>query len=76
MKQRKIKPGLYRHFNGEMYRVLSIATHTENGGQLVIYRDEKSGKVWAQPYEMFASPVDREKYPDARRKWRFKRVMG
>lgn len=39
MKQRKIKPGLYR--------VLSTATHTENGGRLVIYRDEKSGKVWA-----------------------------
>ena len=47
MKQRKIKLGLYRHFKGGMYRVLSTATHTENGGRLVIYRDEKAGKVWA-----------------------------
>ena len=47
MKQRKIKPGLYRRFNGEMYRVLSTATHTETGEKLVIYRDEKSGKVLA-----------------------------
>ena len=76
MKQRKIKPGMYRHFNGGMYRVLANATHTETGEKLVIYRDEKSGKVWAQPYEMFASPVDRKKYPDANQKWRFTRVMG
>ena len=68
MKQRKIKPGLYRHVNGGMYRVLSTATHTENGGRLVIYRDEKSGKVLAQPYEMFAAPVDREQYHNAEQK--------
>lgn len=60
MKQRKIKPGLYRHINGGMYRVLITATHTENGGLLVIYRDEKSGKVWAQPYEMFAALVSQK----------------
>lgn len=76
MKQRKIKPGMYRHFQGGMYRVLSTATHTETGEKLVICRDENSGKVWAQPYEMFVSPVDREKYPDANQKWRFKLVMG
>ena len=76
MTTRKIKPGLYRHVNGGMYRVLANATHTETGEKLVIYPDEKSGKVWARPYEMFAAPVDREKYPDASQKWRFKRVMG
>ena len=62
MKQREIKPGLYRHFNGGMYRVLSTATHTETGEKLVIYQDEKSGKVWARPYEMFAALVDREQF--------------
>lgn len=60
MTKREIKPGLYRHFNGGMYRALSNATHTENGGRLVIYRDEKSGKVWAQPYEMFAALVSQK----------------
>lgn len=36
MKQRKIKPGLYRHVNGGMYRVLANATHTETGEKLVM----------------------------------------
>ena len=76
MKQRKIKPGMYRHFNGGMYRVLANATHTETGDKLVIYRDETSGTVWAQPYEMFTAPVDREKYPFVHQKWLFKRVIG
>lgn len=75
MKQRKIKPGLYRHFNGGMYRVLANATHTETGDKLVIYRDETSGKVWARTYEMFAERVDKEKYPNVDQKWRFKQVM-
>lgn len=29
MKQRKIKLGLYRHFNGGMYRALENATNTD-----------------------------------------------
>lgn len=62
MKHRKIKPGLYRNFNGGMYRVLANATHTETGEKLVIYQDETSGKVWARPYEMFAALVDREQF--------------
>lgn len=57
MTKRKIKPGLYRHVNGGMYRVLANATHTETGEKLVIHRDEKSSKVWARPYEMFAALV-------------------
>lgn len=36
MKQRKIKPGMYRNFNGGMYSVLSTATHTETGEKLVM----------------------------------------
>ena len=76
MTKRTIKPGLYRNVNGGMYRVLSTATHTETGEKLVIYQDEKSGKVWARPYEMFAALVDREKYPFVHQKWLFKRVIG
>ena len=64
MKQRKIKPGLYRHVNGGMYRVLANATHTETGDKLVIYRDETSGKVWAQPYEMFSALVSQKWLPE------------
>ena len=62
----------YRHFKGALYKVIAIATHSETDEKLVIYtRDDK---VWARPYDMFASKVDKEKYPDVEQGYRFELI--
>ena len=66
--------GLYRHFKGGIYRVTDIATHTETGEQLVIYMNMDTRKVYARPYEMFASKVDKTKYPDVSQEYRFEKI--
>lgn len=73
--RRLIAGNRYRHFKGGEYEILSIATHTETGEELVIYRSlaDKS-KVWARPYEMFNSLVDTEKYPNVAQKYRFEEI--
>lgn len=51
--------GVYRHFKGELYRVKGLATHTETGDLLVIYKSatHDGTLTWARPIGMFCEEV-------------------
>ena len=70
---RKIEVGKkYRHFKGNIMKVLYIAKHSETEELLVIY--EHNNVIWARPYDMFNSLVDKEKYPNVTQEYRFEEV--
>tara|TARA_R110000823_G_scaffold139607_6_gene269532 strand:- start:14354 stop:14578 length:225 start_codon:yes stop_codon:yes gene_type:complete len=55
------EPGRYRHFKGAEYEVLGVATHSETGETLVVYRPlYGEGALWVRPLAMFTEIVERD----------------
>ena len=64
-----------RHFKGKLYYVIDVAEHTETGESFIVYKALYGEyKTYIRPYEMFASEVEHEKYPDVTQKYRFELV--
>jgi hypothetical protein len=54
----EIKLGIYRHYKGNVYRVLHIAKHTETLEDMVVYQDiNNPNKIWARPASMWNNDI-------------------
>lgn len=63
---------IYRHFKGDLYLVEDIVYHSETKEKMVLYRAlYGNGNRYVRPYDMFASKVDKEKYPNVKQEYRF-----
>jgi hypothetical protein len=68
-----IQPGIWRHYKGNEYDVLGVATHSETREELVVYRARYGEReLWARPKTMFLESVD----VDGKKRPRFEFVSG
>lgn len=56
-----MKVGIYRHYKGNLYKVLCIAKHSETEDELVVYQ-ALYGKYehWVRPIMMFNEEIEIE----------------
>ena len=70
---------VYKHFKGNLNRIMAVGHHSETKEKLVVYYD-LSGKNSTEydpcirPLQMFMSEVDHDKYPTVMQKYRFEKV--
>ena len=54
----RTRPGLYRHYKGLMYEVISTARHSETLESMTLYRAlYGEGGLWVRPAAMFNEEV-------------------
>lgn len=54
-----IKTGRYRHYKGQDYEVIGLATHSETEEKLVVYRCLYGDyDLWVRPLTMFQETVE------------------
>lgn len=54
-----VKGALYRHYKGNLYRILCVARHSETMEYMVVYQDVSDiTKIWARPLSMWEEAVE------------------
>lgn len=70
--ERIVKPNsVYKHFKGNIVKVILLAKDTETLEDLVVYKHIDKDEYWVRPLSMFLSKVDKDKYPNIDQEYRF-----
>ena len=63
----ELKPGIYRHFKGNFYRLIGTAKHSETLEPMVVYQAlYGEGGLWVRPASMWEETVERDDYKGPR----------
>ncbi len=63
----ELQPGRYRHFKGQEYELIAVATHSETLEPMVVYRALYGAQgLWVRPAAMWNEQVQREGYSGPR----------
>ena len=49
---------IYKHFKGNLYKVIGFAKHSETLEEMVVYQPLKTGDNWVRPKSMWNEVVD------------------
>lgn len=59
----ELRPGKYRHFKGNEYLLIGVASHSETMEPMVVYKAlYGDGGLWVRPASMWDEWVERDGY--------------
>lgn len=50
----------YKHFKGNIYKVIAIAKHSETLEDMVVYESVKTKEIWVRPLTMWDDEVEKD----------------
>ena len=63
----ELRPGKYRHFKGNEYLLIGVASHSETMEPMVVYKAlYGDGGLWVRPASMWDEWVERDDYQGPR----------
>jgi hypothetical protein len=53
-----VELGIYKHYKGNLYQVIGIASHTETGEEMIVYQAlYDKYQLWIRPKIMFCEQI-------------------
>lgn len=49
---------IYKHFKGNLYKVIATAKHSETQEEMIVYQSLDSNHTWVRPKYMWSEIVD------------------
>ena len=63
----ELRPGIYRHFKGNLYRLIGVASHSETLEPMVVYQALYGDQgLWVRPAAMWSETVNKDGYTGPR----------
>lgn len=48
----------YRHYKGNIYKIIAIGKNSENLEEMIVYESIKDGQIWIRPKSMWNNTID------------------
>lgn len=48
----------YKHYKGNIYKVITLAKHSETLEDMIVYQSVKTNEIWVRPKKMWSEIVD------------------
>lgn len=56
--QKIITGKLYKHYKGNIYKIIALGKHSETREDMVVYQSVTNGDIWVRPQKMWNDKID------------------